>query len=114
MNDIMVENLKKYLLDEIEGEKKSTFIYKLDKENYFDEKRLNILLKKTDFFLNNSINDPEYIDILKGLFNVFLHTIFLFYCNNSPDDYYKIVNYDECLNSEKITNIYLKIKDIIA
>lgn len=43
----------------------------------------------------------------------FLHTIFLFYCNNSPDDYYKIVNYDECLNSEKITNIYLRIKDVI-
>lgn len=46
----MAENLKKYLLDEIEGEKKSTFIYKLDKENYFDKKRLNILLKKNRFF----------------------------------------------------------------
>lgn len=53
------------------------------------------------------------MEILQGLFNVFLHTIFLFYCNNSPNDYYKIVNYDETLNSEKITNIYLKIKDVI-
>ena len=53
------------------------------------------------------------MDILQGLFNVFLHSIFLFYCNNSPDDYYKIVNYNDSLNSEKITNFYLKIKDII-
>lgn len=110
----MVENIKQYLLDEIEGKMESSFIYKLDKENYFDEKKLNILLEKTDSFLKNtSINEPEYMDILQGLFNVFLHSIFLFYCNNSPDDYYKIVNYNDSLNSEKITNFYLKIKDII-
>lgn len=110
----MVEDIKQYLLAEIEGKMESSFIYKLDKENYFDEKKLNILLEKTDFFLkNSSVNEPEYMEILQGLFNVFLHTIFLFYCNNSPNDYYKIVNYDETLNSEKITNIYLKIKDVI-
>lgn len=34
----MVEDIKQYLLAEIEGKMESSFIYKLDKENYFDEK----------------------------------------------------------------------------
>jgi hypothetical protein len=109
-----VKEIECFLLEEIEIEKQDTFMYQLHYEGFFNEAKLNDLLNNFERYLTiHNQKTEKKREICIGVFNLFFHTFYLFYCHNTKEDLYKIRNYEQ-INIDTIPDYYLKMKLLIS
>lgn len=109
--------LESKLRDEFSGKVEGTFIYDLHQLGVFNVLRFKSLLADTEKLANQyrlAGKSDSYLEIAKGGLFVFQHTLFLISCHFISDDVYRILNYEEDLSSEVVSDFYYEIRTISA
>ena len=106
----MKEILEK-ITREINAEDESTFMYNLHYNGFFDENKFNVLLDDVEKYMDNSEIRKDN-KIIAGIFELFLHTIFLCYCSETGEDSYKIKN-SKPIAHDVISDYYLKMRMVV-
>ena len=107
--------LEKYILNEFQAKDSQTFLYQLHENSYFDKEKFSILLNichslakaygefgKTD----------NYNEVLKSLFVIFEHTLFLLFTHFVEHDFFTISNYGKDFKAIDVSEYYSQIREI--
>lgn len=103
---------KNKLINIVYSNSRDSFIYELHYKNKFKKGKYNRLKKAFEFFISNKkeMTRNEIVKIQKEFLITFHHILFLFICDESKEDLYKIKPY---LEIEYKTSIYFEIRDMI-
>ncbi|OBX05116.1 hypothetical protein QV06_03825 [Gallibacterium genomosp. 3] len=97
------------LFNVLSKESKKSFICHLHYKNKFSIGKYKQLIRAYKFFLLNVDKIEGREKIISEFLDVFLHTLFLFVCDNDKEDLYKI---EPPINFEYKVNVYNKFREM--
>ncbi len=102
-----------FILMELSGDKKQTFMYEFNEEGFFNKILFNKFMTCCNEFLINEKDDVfAYADVCAKCISTLEYILFLFICNFIKNDSYRIKNYPDEIDDDYIYEVFFEIRDI--
>ena len=110
---IKMEELEKLLIEEIEANIETTFLYQFHEKNFFDREKFQLLIvnvnKMANYYISNGRTE-YYKKIAAGIIDRFEYILCCFYWHLAPNDLCSIINYNDI--KDEISDYCDKMREV--
>ena len=108
-----MEELEKLLIEEIEANIETTFLYQFHEKNFFDREKFQLLIvnvnKMANYYISNGRTE-YYKKIAAGIIDRFEYILCCFYWHLAPNDLCSIINYNDI--KDEISDYCDKMREV--